>query len=95
LRTKRERLNNTYKRIKRRLKILKDEYSQSWWFGMTDFKGFTAQPHRLNKNKVEGRSGNQHTKNKTKRHIHGNYQPARNYKASDKRQIDAGDYIDV
>ena len=92
MRTKRERLNNTYKHIGKRLNIIEYNCSPSWRSPVDT--SFIEQPHRLNKNKVEGRYSNQHTKNKTKRHIHGNYQRSRNYKPSDQRQIDAGEYVE-
>lgn len=93
MRTKRERLNDTYNHIKKRLNVLMNKYD--WPCYMEEhLDGFKKQPHRLNKNKFEGRHYNSHTKNKTKRNIHGNYQKSRNYKPCDQRQIDAGEYVE-
>ena len=86
MRTKSERLHNTYKKIKKKLTLLK---AQGVW---ADYeKEFVEQPHRLAKDKVEGRQYNKHTNNKTKRHIHGNYQLSHNPSASDKRKEDSMD----
>jgi hypothetical protein len=86
-RTRAERNRNTRKKINRRLKLIRAKYLSA--YGLPG--EFVAQPHRLAKNKYEGRSFNCHTNNKTKRHIHGNYYPSRFWKKTDQQRIDAMD----
>ena len=87
MRTKTERIKNTRKKIYKGLNILKYKWSISY---NEDY--FMSQPHRLAKDKLEGRYTNQHTNNKTKRHIHGNYQKTRNYSRSDRQKLDKLNY---
>ena len=94
MRTRRERIRNTYKKIRRKLRLLKVTHELSYT-GETSYSGgvqeFIDQPHRLAKDTYEDRR-KEHTNNKTKRHMYGNYQKSRNYSPKDQRQIDAGDY---
>ena len=87
MRTKRERIHNTWKKIRRKLNLIKDKKWDMYFFGSE----FTDQPHRLNKDRLEDRR-KKNTNNKTKRHQYGNYQKTRNYKNSDQKKIDAGNY---
>ena len=86
MRTRAERKHNTWRKILKKLKVIKhlklDEYTKVG-------KEFTEEPHRLAKDKFEDRR-KPHTNNKTKRHMYGNYQSSRNYKVRDLRQIEAG-----
>ena len=93
-RTRAERNRNTRKKINRRLKLIRAKYLSAYqgYYFCDGLSGeFVAQPHRLAKNKYEGRSFNRHTNNKTKRHIHGNYSPSRFWKKTDQQRIDAMD----
>lgn len=92
MRTKKERIKNTYKHIRHKLNII--NYHFVYETLGEQCVAFVNQPHRLNKNKFEGRSYNKHTNNKTKRHIHGNHQLSRNYSASDLRKIDFCNYTE-
>lgn len=90
MRTRRERIRNTWKKIKRKLDIIKNNKLDLYNDNGTEF---TEEPHRLAKDKLEDRR-KLHTNNKTKRHQYGNYQKTRNYKKSDQQKIDAGEYKD-
>ena len=88
MRTYQERKHNTWRKILKKLHIIKshqmDKYSD-------EGKEFVEEPHRLAKDRLEDRRKD-HTNNKTKRHMYGNYQASRNYKKRDQQQIDAGEY---
>lgn len=89
MRTKQERKHNTWVKILRKVNLIKAKQNDKW----NDIaKEFVDQPHRLAKDKFEGRQYNRHTNNKTKRNIYGNYQRGRNWSASDQRKIDSANY---
>ena len=91
VRTRFERKHNTWKKIKRKLEIIKNNRLDLW----SDIGAeFVSEPHRLAKDRLEDRR-KKHTNNKTKRHQYANYQKSRNYKKRDQVQIDAGNYDEV
>lgn len=87
MRTKQDRIHNTWKKIHKKLAIVKAKN-----YCDDNSNEFIFQPHRLAKDKLERRYNNQHTNNKTKRHIHGNYQKTKNYSKSDRQKIDRMNY---
>ena len=89
MRNRAERKHNTWKKIRKKLSIIKAYKTE--WSDIGDV--WLEEPHRLNKDRPEDRR-KVHTNNKTKRHIYGNYQKSRNYKKRDQVQIDAGEYYE-